>query len=230
VTVDKGIDILAYAHQAGNVLDCVPEKVKRATEELEARMATLDLLPAPHGPILDLGCAGGWALCELERRHPEHEVVGVTLFEEEAIPAREVSGCPVIVADMHALPPDWTGRFGTVYMSHALEHSPAPLVALCEAQRVLHDGGWLFVVMPDAQGYTRMTTDHPNRLDTFPGHVFCASIDTTIHLLRKAGLHFQRYHEIVQEYEGRLQYSHRIFVAQKDASRRNPWTRRKTEA
>lgn len=228
--METRIDIARYAQADSNLNDCVPDRVNRTPEELAARMATLDLLPSPRGPILDLGCAGGWGLCELKRRHPDIDVVGVTLFEQEAAAAREASGCPVLVADMHALPAEWAGRFSLVYMAHTLEHSAAPLVALSEARRVLQDGGWLCVVMPDAQGYTGMTTDMPNRMDTFPGHVFCASIETTIHLLRKAGLHFKRYHEVEQTCQGKLEYSHRIFVAHKDARRYNQWTRRKTEA
>lgn len=224
------VDLAPYHQQDSNLNDCVPDRVNRTPEELAARMATMDLLPpVASGPVLDLGCAGGWGLCELQRRLPNHDVLGVTLFEEEAAAAREASGCRVDVADMHVLPGHWKGRFGLVYMAHTLEHSAAPLVALFEVQRVLADQGWAVIVLPDAQGYTRMTTDAPNRLDTFKGHVFCASIETTIHLLRKAGLHFKRYHEVEQTCLGKLEYSHRIFVAQKDGGRLNQWTRGHTE-
>lgn len=50
-----------------------------------------------------------------------------------------------VVADVHALPLDWTGRFTGVLCSEVLEHIARPWIALPEIQRVLQPGGWLII-------------------------------------------------------------------------------------
>lgn len=49
------------------------------------------------------------------------------------------------VADLHALPADWTGRFSGVLCSEVLEHIARPWLALPEIHRVMQAGGWLIV-------------------------------------------------------------------------------------
>ncbi|HCZ47953.1 MAG TPA: hypothetical protein DCZ11_02990 [Gammaproteobacteria bacterium] len=47
------------------------------------------------------------------------------------------------VADIHALPADWSGRFSGVLCSEVLEHVRRPWVALPELRRVIAPGGWM---------------------------------------------------------------------------------------
>jgi SAM-dependent methyltransferase len=49
------------------------------------------------------------------------------------------------VADIHALPAEWSGRFSGVLCSEVLEHVRRPWVALPELRRVLRPGGTLIV-------------------------------------------------------------------------------------
>lgn len=50
-----------------------------------------------------------------------------------------------VVADIHALPESWEGKFSGVLCSEVLEHVRRPWVALPELRRVMRPGGWLVV-------------------------------------------------------------------------------------
>lgn len=50
-----------------------------------------------------------------------------------------------VVADMHAMPPEWEGRFSGVLCSEVLEHVARPWKALPQVFDVLRPGGWLVV-------------------------------------------------------------------------------------
>jgi len=47
------------------------------------------------------------------------------------------------VADIHALPQEWRGRFSAVLCSEVLEHVERPWVALPELRSVIRPGGWI---------------------------------------------------------------------------------------
>lgn len=57
-----------------------------------------------------------------------------------------------VVADIHALPMDWKGRFSSVLCSEVLEHVARPWLALPELLKVIRPGGWIVV--------TTLTTFH----------------------------------------------------------------------
>lgn len=50
-----------------------------------------------------------------------------------------------VVADIHALPADWSEKFTGVLCSEVLEHVARPWVALPELRRVIEPGGWVIV-------------------------------------------------------------------------------------
>lgn len=50
-----------------------------------------------------------------------------------------------VVADLHALPDDWAGRFTGVLCSEVLEHVARPWIALPKLRCVMRPGGWLIV-------------------------------------------------------------------------------------
>lgn len=56
------------------------------------------------------------------------------------------------VADIHALPAEWHGRFSGVLCSEVLEHVARPWLALPELRKVIRPGGWIVV--------TTLTTFH----------------------------------------------------------------------
>lgn len=57
-----------------------------------------------------------------------------------------------VVADIHALPAEWAGRFSGVLCSEVLEHVARPWVALPKLREVIRPGGWIVV--------TTLTTFH----------------------------------------------------------------------
>lgn len=49
------------------------------------------------------------------------------------------------VADIHALPSEWSGQFSGVLCSEVLEHVARPWVALPKLREVIRPGGWIVV-------------------------------------------------------------------------------------
>ena len=212
-------ELAAYYQRTPNMLECLPDRIAKDPEQERARMEILDFLPPERfcefDTILDLGSAGGWGIEELQRRYADATVEGLTLFQEEADALAE-RGLHAMVCDMHEMPAKWTGVFNLVYASHVLEHSPAPLIALTEIARVLQPGGTVMIVMPDPCGVI-----HPGSPERFAwmgdieGHIFCASLETVIHLLRKVGLQFRSYHEVATHSLGKRCYWNRIWLGRK---------------
>jgi len=213
---DPNTFLARHNQQEPCLRDSIPERVERMTEIRDARHALNTHLPSKviAGDILEVGPGGGWGMLELQKRYPAATVIGVTPFPEEVELCAE-HGLNVEVGDMHALPLEWSDRFDLVHAGHVLEHSAAPLIALREIHRILKAGAHLAVVMPEPTGYTRLTKEHPNRLDTFPGHIFMPDIGTMIGLMRKAGFVFEAYYEQPQPCMGRLEFCHRMWLAHK---------------
>jgi hypothetical protein len=56
------------------------------------------------------------------------------------------AGCNVdTVADIHALPHAWFGRFSSVLCSEVLEHVRRPWIALPKLREMLRPGGWIII-------------------------------------------------------------------------------------
>lgn len=53
-----------------------------------------------------------------------------------------------VVADLHALPPEWVGRFSGVVCSEVLEHVARPWLALPGLRAVMQPGAQLIVTVP----------------------------------------------------------------------------------
>ena len=102
-----------------------------------------DILPRVH-KVLDVGCGDGWTMEQLQEIGKA--CVGLTIASEDASAAarRKLN---IVFGDMHVLP-FRAKAFDLVWMRHTLEHSIAPYIVLCEANRVLNAGGYLFVAMP----------------------------------------------------------------------------------
>lgn len=208
------LDISRYLQRRPDLKEDVPETVRKDADTLRAKLAIIDLLPVRDGSyILDVGSAGGWAAYELQERLLIN-VTALTLFEEEAVALRRL-GLTTLVCDMHTLPAALADTFHIVRASHVLEHSPAPYIAMREFARVLAPGGTLQIVMPDADGYTRLGTQKPRRLGSFAMHHFCASTQTTIELIRAVKLEFVSYREVAQMHRGQRHYWHRVWMARK---------------
>lgn len=94
-----------------------------------------------------------------------------------------------LVADIHALPAEWTGRFSSVLCSEVLEHVAKPWVALPELRRVIRPGGSIIV-----------TTLFAFPEHGFPDDYFRYSRSGLQNLLSDAG-----FKEIYTEYAGSIQ-------------------------
>ena len=212
------VDWSGYLQKSPDLTEGMPERIERDPETRDARLRILDMLPSADdldGSVLDIGPAGGWEALQLKARYGDR-IQCLTLFEAEAAKLRDLDMTWVEVGDVHAMPADWSGRFGLVFMSHVLEHSPAPYVALRECCRVLKPGGWLWVVMPEPYGVLHLgNLERVKRQANLKSHIFCASQETVTVLLRRAGFEFMSYREVAQNAQGHLNYWHRIWEARR---------------
>jgi len=162
--------------------------------------------------ILDVGPAAGWETIQL--KHVGRHVTALTLFEEEAKKIREIEDVEVVVCDMHDISLA-SNQYSLVFASHVLEHSHSPYIALSEFYRVLFGGGFAFIVLPNANGYTALQSPKPKRLGSFPAHLFCPSIETMIEMAKHVGFEFESYHEEPQWCEGQIHYINQIYIFRK---------------
>jgi ubiquinone/menaquinone biosynthesis C-methylase UbiE len=107
--------------------------------------------------ILDVGCGDGWTVGQFRARGKE--AVGITICADDLRGAETDWHQRLLVADMHDLPfADHT--FDLTYLRHVLEHAIAPFIVLCEMNRVLREGGFLFIAMPPFESDEWMFAPH----------------------------------------------------------------------
>lgn len=99
--------------------------------------------------ILDLGCGPGYFMDEMKQRGYT-DVTGVTLSADD-IKTCEAKGHSVKQYDLSFLPAkdgytDESVDF--IFLRHALEHSPWPIISLVEYNRLLKQGGLLYIEVP----------------------------------------------------------------------------------
>ncbi len=109
-----------------------------------------------HNYALDVGVGTGGEVDKLQKK-------GYAVVACDLIPQNE----QIIKADMHELPfPN--ELFDLVLFNQSFEHALAPYIVLCEANRVLKNGGFLAISWPmpcerwlkDAQHYSILTRPH----------------------------------------------------------------------
>lgn len=114
---------------------------------------TLDLIPdgGHRRDVLDVGCGDGWSANYLGERFPGASLRGLTASEEDKKMAEERHpAVDVTVGDAHDMPyPD--GSQDIVVLRDSLEHMVAPFLVLEECWRVMRDGAWLLVAVPDQE-------------------------------------------------------------------------------
>ncbi len=99
--------------------------------------------------VLDVGCGGGQAVLQLNKRYPPLRLTGIDLSEaliKQAQQRAQRRGSPVQfeVANAQALPfPD--DSFDVVYSFGSVKHWPDPLQGIAECWRVLKGGGELLL-------------------------------------------------------------------------------------
>jgi len=110
----------------------------------------VDTLSLPKdAKILDLGCGPGYFLDEMRSRGYT-DVTGVTLSAGD-IKICENKGHTIKKYDLSFLPQKdgyYDESVDFIFLRHALEHSPYPIFSLMEYNRVLKQGGKIYIEVP----------------------------------------------------------------------------------
>jgi len=99
--------------------------------------------------ILDLGCGAGYFLDEMKERGYT-DVIGVTLSPED-VKICEDKGHTIKKYDLSFLPQKdgyYDESVDFIFLRHSLEHSPYPIFSLMEYNRVLKQGGKIYIEVP----------------------------------------------------------------------------------
>lgn len=110
------------------------------------------------GKLLDIGCGSGYAMERMKALGMTTQQ-GLTLSNDDAEAAR-ARGFEVHEQDMSFTTFN-DGAFKYLWVRHALEHSPFPLLTLLEFNRILEDGGKIYIEMPSPK-CTRLLEDYDN--------------------------------------------------------------------
>lgn len=137
--------------------------------------AFLDLLPAPRGLTVDVGCGEGRVARELSARG--HSVVGVEGSQALAAAARDADpSLEVHVADAAELPLG-DGVAALVVASMSLFNVERMPQAVAEAGRVLEPGGRLCFSIVHPHNSARDLGDHPDRGSYFAEYSYAETRD-----------------------------------------------------
>jgi SAM-dependent methyltransferase len=102
-----------------------------------------------NAKILDLGCGPGYFLDEMKAREYT-DVTGVTLSPSD-IKICEDKGHVIKQYDLSFLPQKdgyYDESVDFIFLRHALEHSPYPIFSLIEYNRILKQGGHIYIEVP----------------------------------------------------------------------------------
>lgn len=215
--VSKYLDYRDHSHH--HAIDQNIRAETRAPEFNSAFRYIYDHIPVlGDNTLLDVGPAGGYAMHKMQQRG--FTVRGVSIIEKD-IEAIKEKGFDGEVCDMHNLPCYANGTFSHVLMSHVLEHSPAPFIALKEAYRILKDPGLLALVLPPWDGNISMKIDG-EIVPSAPtwhseGHFFNVPHQGVKTMLKKVGFTILKYEEVphftIEDGKKLIQYHHEFYLA-----------------
>jgi len=129
--------------------------------------------------VLDLGCGPGYFLDEMKARGYTN-VTGVTLSPED-IKLCESKGHTIKPYDLSFLPQSdgyYDETVDLIFLRHALEHSPYPIFSLVEYNRVLKQGGKIYIEVP-APNCDRKHEYNLNHYSIFGNNQLAALIQRT---------------------------------------------------
>ena len=117
------------------------------TEVVKSYVDPLNL--PKNAKILDLGCGPGYFLDEMKARGYT-DLTGVTLSPGD-IKLCESKGHTIKKYDLSFIPQKdgyYDESVDFVFLRHALEHSPYPIFSLMEYNRILKQGGKIYIEVP----------------------------------------------------------------------------------
>lgn len=115
------------------------------TTEVVDKMLPGFLTPLPKDArILDLGCGSGYALKKM-REAGYNNVEGLTLDNDDK-EIVEKEGFKVHQVDFNFT--GWVNEWDAVWMRHVLEHSPFPFFTIYQLNKMIKQGGLLYIEMP----------------------------------------------------------------------------------
>lgn len=120
--------------------------------------------------VLDVGFGTGYSLNKFKELGMS--ITGITMCEDELNPEHDTR-----LMDMHFLDFE-DNSFDLVWCRHVLEHSVMPFIALLEFKRVLKEGSYIYIEVPQDEA---VHVDNPN-------HYSMLSDRSWQSLMRKAGL------------------------------------------
>lgn len=142
-------------------------------KELTSQAVTnyIDPLNLPlDASILDLGCGPGYFLDEMASRGYQN-AIGVTLSADD-IALCQSKGHRVAQYDISFLPQSdgFTDESADlIFLRHALEHSPYPIITLMEHNRLLKQNGKIYIEVP-APNNARQHEYNPNHYSILGEH------------------------------------------------------------
>lgn len=126
--------------------------------------------------ILDVGCGQGYGMVKFKELGCAN-IQGITLSEED-VKASQDRGFICTQQDMSFTDFE-DNQFDFLFVRHALEHSPYPLLTLKEFTRILKSGGGAYIEMPSPKC--------DRRLEEYDNHYSIMGPRQWVELIKRAG-------------------------------------------
>ncbi len=143
---------------------------------------------SPHKKVLDYGCGNGQYLRSLRQKHPNWELYGFDIEENEAA-RKSDEGISMLLGPSNLpfskFPPN---SFDLINLSHVAEHLPDPNETLTGLRKLLKEYGELIIEVPNIETIKfKIFGKYFSNLDA-PRHLYHYSPKTLSALCEKNGL------------------------------------------
>ncbi len=124
----------------------------------------------PGYRVLEIGCGTGNVLNVMRKACSQGFVVGSDLFFEGLKFARDRVTCPLIQADLHAMP--FQAKFNLIGLFDVIEHIPNDQEILERLKQILVPGGFLFITVPANPSLWSYTDEAAHHFRRYNVHFF----------------------------------------------------------